>query len=75
MRFVELALPGVYRIELDRLHDERGFFARSFCEDELAGVGLHSEFPQGNVSWNRAKHTLRGMHYQAAPHGEVKIVR
>lgn len=74
MRFVELALPGVYRIELDRRHDERGFFARSFCEAELAGAGLHTAFPQGNVSWNRAKHTLRGMHYQAAPHGEVKIV-
>lgn len=74
MRFVEQPLSGVYRIELDRHHDERGFFARSFCEAEMAAAGLHTHFPQGNVSWNRAKHTLRGMHYQAAPHGEVKIV-
>jgi dTDP-4-dehydrorhamnose 3,5-epimerase len=74
MRFVEQPLPGVFRIEPERHHDERGFFARSFCESELAAAGLHTHFPQGNVSWNRAKHTLRGMHYQAAPHGEVKIV-
>lgn len=74
MRFVEQGLPGVYKIELERHADERGWFARSFCETELAAAGLHTQYPQGNVSWNRAKHTLRGMHYQAAPHGEVKIV-
>ncbi|HUJ61574.1 MAG TPA: dTDP-4-dehydrorhamnose 3,5-epimerase [Kofleriaceae bacterium] len=74
MRFVEQRLPGVYLIELERRSDERGFFARSFCEDELAAAGLHTRYPQGNVSRNDRKHTLRGMHYQAAPHGEVKIV-
>jgi len=74
MRFVEQPLAGVFRIELERHRDERGSFARSFCEAELAAAGLHTHFPQGNVSWNRTKFTLRGMHYQAAPHGEVKIV-
>ena len=71
---VEQRLPGVYLIELERRADERGFFARSFCVDELAAAGLHTDYPQGNVSFNTRTHTLRGMHYQAAPHGEVKIV-
>ena len=74
MRFIEQKLPGVFVIELERHSDERGFFARSFCVDELARAGLHTDFPQGNVSFNARRHTLRGMHYQAAPHGEVKIV-
>ena len=74
MKFIEQRLPGVFLIELDRHTDERGFFARSFCVDELARAGLHTEFPQGNVSFNARRHTLRGMHYNAAPHGEVKIV-
>src|SRR6476619_7716706 len=74
VRFVEQRLPGVFLMELDLWSDERGFFARSFSEDELAQAGLHTHFPQGNVSWNAARHTLRGMHYQAAPNGEVKIV-
>ena len=64
----------MFLMELDLLSDERGFFARSFSEDELGRAGLHTHFPQGNVSWNAAKHTLRGMHYQAAPNAEVKIV-
>jgi dTDP-4-dehydrorhamnose 3,5-epimerase len=74
MRLVEQRLPGVFLIELERYTDERGFFARSFSEAELGDAGLHTHYPQGNVSWNAARHTLRGMHYQAAPHGEVKIV-
>ena len=74
MRFIEQRLPGVFLIELERRTDDRGFFARSFCVDELARAGLHTEFPQGNVSFNARRHTLRGMHYNAAPHGEVKIV-
>ena len=74
MKFTEQRLPGVFLIELERRTDERGFFARSFCVDELARAGLHADFPQGNVSFNTHRHTLRGMHYQAAPHGEVKIV-
>jgi dTDP-4-dehydrorhamnose 3,5-epimerase len=74
VKFIEQRLAGVFVIELERHSDDRGFFARSFCVDELARAGLHTEFPQGNVSFNARRHTLRGMHYQAAPHGEVKIV-
>jgi dTDP-4-dehydrorhamnose 3,5-epimerase len=74
VRFVPQRLPGVFVIELERRVDERGFFARSFCVDELARAGLHTDYPQGNVSFNACRGTLRGMHYQAAPHGEVKIV-
>jgi len=74
MRFIEQRLAGVFLIELEPHADERGFFSRTFAETELGEAGLHTHFPQGNVSWNAAKHTLRGMHYQAAPHGEVKIV-
>jgi dTDP-4-dehydrorhamnose 3,5-epimerase len=64
----------VFVLELERRTDDRGWFARSFCVDELARAGLHTDFPQGNTSFNARRHTLRGMHYQAAPHGEVKIV-
>jgi dTDP-4-dehydrorhamnose 3,5-epimerase len=74
VRFTEQRLPGVFLIELERRTDDRGFFARSFCVDELARAGLHTDFPQGNVSFSPRRHTLRGMHYNAAPHGEVKIV-
>jgi dTDP-4-dehydrorhamnose 3,5-epimerase len=74
VRFVEQRLPGVFLIELERHTDDRGFFARSFCETELGKAGLHTHYPQGNVSYNAKQHTLRGMHYQAVPHGEVKIV-
>jgi dTDP-4-dehydrorhamnose 3,5-epimerase len=71
---VEQRVKGVFVIELERRTDERGFFARSFCVDELARAGLHTDFPQGNVSLSATRHTVRGMHYAAAPHGEVKIV-
>ena len=64
----------MFVIELERRTDERGFFARSFCVDELGRAGLHADFPQGNVSFNTRRHTLRGMHFNATPHGEVKIV-
>ncbi|HMG52570.1 MAG TPA: dTDP-4-dehydrorhamnose 3,5-epimerase family protein [Kofleriaceae bacterium] len=74
MKFIEQRLPGVFLIELERHADDRGSFARSFCVDELARAGLHTDYPQGNLSFNLRRHTLRGMHYQAAPHGEVKIV-
>jgi dTDP-4-dehydrorhamnose 3,5-epimerase len=75
MRFLETKLPGAFVIELERLEDERGFFARSFCEREFAAHGLARAFVQCNVSYNRRRGTLRGMHYQAAPHREAKLVR
>jgi dTDP-4-dehydrorhamnose 3,5-epimerase len=62
-------------IELDRLEDERGFFARSFCRDEFAAHGLRSSFVQCNISFNARRGTLRGLHFQASPHEEAKLVR
>lgn len=62
-------------LKQQRHEDERGWFAREFCAEKLQTYGLHSAFPQGNLSHNNAMGTLRGMHFQAAPHGEIKIVR
>ncbi len=75
MRFTALDLPGAWLIELERSTDERGFFARSFCEREFADHGLPTRFPQSNLSRNAKAGTLRGMHYAAAPHREAKLVR
>jgi len=75
MRFCETALPGAWLIELEPHRDERGFFARAFCEEELAAHGLPTHFPQANLSRNDRQGTLRGMHYNAAPFREAKIVR
>jgi dTDP-4-dehydrorhamnose 3,5-epimerase len=75
MKFYETPLKGAFVVDLDRTEDERGFFARSFCEREFAERGLESRFVQCNVSYNRRAGTLRGMHYQAEPHCESKLVR
>jgi dTDP-4-dehydrorhamnose 3,5-epimerase len=75
MNFRETALPGAYVIEPERLQDERGFFARIYCEREFATCGLVSTFVQWSISHNPRKGTLRGMHYQAAPHEETKLIR
>ena len=75
MIVTETELPGVVVVELEKLRDERGFFARSFCAEEFAGHGLVSHFPQANISHNREQGTLRGMHYQAEPKPEPKLVR
>lgn len=75
MIFAELALKGAFLIELDRLEDERGFFARAFCIDEFAAHGLNPVVSQCNVSYNRRRGTLRGLHYQVRPHEEAKLVR
>lgn len=75
MLFEETALSGAFIIDLERRVDERGFFARTFCEREFAERGIVSRFPQCNLSYNRHAGTLRGMHYQAAPHREAKLVR
>jgi dTDP-4-dehydrorhamnose 3,5-epimerase len=73
--FEETRLPGAFVIELERREDERGFFARTFCVDEYAEHGLQTSLVQANVSWNPRQGTLRGMHFQRAPHAEVKVVR
>ena len=75
MKYVETELKGAFIIEPERLADERGFFARVFCEQEFAAHGLETRFVQCSISFNRCKGTLRGMHYQAPPHEETKTVR
>ncbi len=75
MIFHKLKLEGAYRIDLEPREDERGFFARAWCQRELAEHGLETRVVQSNLSYNRHKGTLRGMHYQAPPHEEVKLVR
>jgi dTDP-4-dehydrorhamnose 3,5-epimerase len=73
--FSETALKGAYVIEPERHQDFRGFFARTFCRREFAEHGLEPAIEQSSISFNPRKGTLRGMHYQAAPFEEVKVVR
>lgn len=75
MRFVETALSGAYIVELEPVSDDRGFFARSFCQREFAAHGMKAEVVQCNVSFNKLCGTLRGMHYQIHPDEEAKLVR
>jgi len=75
MRFTPLALEGAHLIEPEPIEDHRGFFARVWCEEEFLERGLNATLAQCNLSFNPRKGTLRGMHYQAAPHAEVKLVR
>jgi dTDP-4-dehydrorhamnose 3,5-epimerase len=75
MIFTESALRGAFTVEMVRAQDERGFFARSFSAEEFAAHGLPAEMPQSSVSYNLCKGTLRGLHYQAPPRGEAKLVR
>jgi dTDP-4-dehydrorhamnose 3,5-epimerase len=73
--FEPTILPGAYVIEPERYEDFRGSFTRVFCQREFAAAGLEARIVQCNVSFNRRKGTLRGMHYQEAPYQEVKLVR
>lgn len=75
MIFHETAVAGAWRIEPERVEDDRGFFARTWCRREFAASGLNPDLSQCSVSWNRRAGTLRGLHYQAAPHVEAKLVR
>jgi dTDP-4-dehydrorhamnose 3,5-epimerase len=72
--FTETKLPGAFVIQPERLEDDRGFFARTYCVHELEQAGIDSRVVQRSLSYNRRRGTLRGMHYQAAPHEENKIV-
>jgi dTDP-4-dehydrorhamnose 3,5-epimerase len=74
MIFSETKIEGTFIIEPELFTDERGFFARSFCKEEFDKRGLDSLIVQCNISCNRKKGTLRGMHYQIPPHEEAKIV-
>jgi dTDP-4-dehydrorhamnose 3,5-epimerase len=75
MIFTETRLEDAYVIDLEPRADERGFFARAWCSREFADHGLSTRLAQCNVSLNGRRGTLRGLHYQAEPHAEVKLVR
>lgn len=75
MHFVPTELPGVFVVEPELRADDRGFFARTWCRDEFAAAGLATNWVQCSVSFNAKAGTLRGVHYQAAPFEEVKLVR
>lgn len=75
MKFTETKLKGAYIIEPELITDERGFFARSWCQQEFEKRGLNPKLVQCNISFNHKKGTLRGMHYQAKPYEEAKLVR
>lgn len=75
MVFTETKLKDAYLIDLERLEDERGYFARSWCQREFLAHGLDPKMVQCNVSFNKKRGTLRGMHYQLPPFAEAKLVR
>lgn len=74
-QFIQTPLAGVWVIDLDMISDERGWFARTFDAEEFRAHGMNGEVVQCNASFNVRRHTLRGMHYQAEPYGESKLVR
>jgi dTDP-4-dehydrorhamnose 3,5-epimerase len=75
MIFRDTGIDGAWVIEAERLEDQRGFFARTWDTNEFAERGLNPRLVQCSISFNRARGTLRGLHYQAAPHEEAKLVR
>lgn len=75
MIFTKTKLAGAYVIDPEPMEDDRGFFARTWCEKDAVKFGLNPHVAQCNVSFNKKKGTLRGMHYQVAPHAEAKLVR
>ena len=75
MRLVELGIPGAFLVEIEPHRDERGFFARTFDAELFRARGLADRFVQTSLSWNERRGTLRGLHWQAEPHGEGKLVR
>lgn len=75
MIFKETKLEGTFIIEMEPIRDSRGFFARAWCQQEFEAHGLISSFVQANITFSPKRGTLRGLHYQVAPHEEVKLVR
>ena len=75
MKFIETPLAGLYVVEIEPLNDDRGFFARSFCARDFQAHGLEQTVAQCNISFNEKAGTLRGLHFQASPHEEAKLVR
>ena len=75
MIFIETTLKGAFILDLERREDDRGFFARAFCQNEFRDHGLKPVIAQANIAFNKRKGTLRGMHFQFPPHAETKLVR
>ena len=75
MIFTETKLKGAFVIDVERKEDSRGFFARAFCQQEFEAHGLKPIIAQANIAFNRAKGTIRGMHFQFPPAAETKVVR
>lgn len=73
--FRETKLKGAFVIEPERFEDQRGFFARSFSQQEFLALGLKAQFVEAGISFNLRKHTVRGMHFQAPPHEQAKLLR
>jgi dTDP-4-dehydrorhamnose 3,5-epimerase len=74
LKFTPTQLAGTFVLEPEPIADERGFFARTWCADELARHGLVNQIAQASISYNRHAGTLRGMHYAVPPHAESKVV-
>lgn len=75
MRFHPATLDGVWVLELERREDERGYFARTYCEHEFSRHGLNTHWPQANLTRTLRRGMLRGLHWQAEPHPEIKLIR
>ena len=75
MKFTETKIHGVFVIELEKHEDDRGWFARAWCCEEFTAHGLPTDLAQTNLSHNAQRGTVRGMHFQTAPHAEAKLVR
>ena len=75
MKIIPLPIQGAFTVEQDQIGDDRGFFARAYCQKEFAATGLYPHFVQGNNSVSRTPGTLRGLHYQLGRHAEDKLIR
>lgn len=75
MKFQELEIEGIYLIETQKIEDSRGYFFRTYCEEEFSNVGLTIQWKQTNHSFTAKKGTFRGIHYQIAPYQEYKLIR
>lgn len=75
MKILKTDISGIFLIEPEPILDERGFFARMWCKKTASDYGLATDFTQNSISFNKQKHTLRGLHYQAEPHQEIKLIQ
>jgi len=75
MKFFETNIKDAFRIEVDKFGDDRGFFGRAFCSNELKEQGIPMNVAQANIGFSKKKFTIRGLHYQLEPHAEAKLIR